>query len=87
MRCAAGIVAGDQCVLRNAAQLELVKASSVSGTTVNLTESLNFGFAAGARFRHELFWPGRMVSVEKHVVQEKPPLHWDAEFDFMEDMN
>ena len=83
---AAGIAAGDECVIRDAVRSELVRAASVSGTTVTLEEVLDFDWSAGARFRHAEFWPARLAPGTDLIV-ERPPLHFGARFDFIEDVN
>lgn len=93
---ATGLVVGDNCVLKSSTQQEVVNIASISSTTIGLTETLLYDYASGVRFRHEKYWPARLgeynnasqlVMIRKHPVQEKPPLHFDTEFVFMEDMN
>lgn len=83
-----GLSSGDQCVLRSATQMEIIKINGApSGSTVTLTESLNASFASGTRFRHEQYWPARLMDTRKHIVQEVPTLTFDVEMMFTEDMN
>ena len=90
---AAGIVANDQFILRSTTQLALVKVTGVAGTTLTIADTLDFAFVAGSRFRHEQYWPARLSAATKHqaqkyhAVQERPPLHYDVELDFVEDVN
>lgn len=83
-----GLSSGDQCIVRSATQMELIKINGApSGSTVTLTETLNFDYASGSRFRHEQYWAGRLLDNRKHVIQERPPVHFDVELLFTEDMN
>ncbi len=83
---ATGLSNGDQCILRSKDTIELVKISNISSTTITLTETLNFGYAAGSRFRAELFWPGRLLD-KKNPIIEQPIRHWGFELTFAEDVN
>lgn len=84
-----GLAIGDQCIVRNQTQLALVKVTNIVGSVVSIAETLDFSFAAGSRFRHERFYPGRLAptKLSQHVVQEKPPIFFDVEIDFFEDVN
>lgn len=83
-----GFSANDICVLRSTTQCELVKISGApSGATINLAATLNFDYANGSRFRLERYWPARVIQTSNPIIVEKPPLHFDAEFSFIEDMN
>lgn len=83
-----GLSSGDQCILKSATQQELVKINGApSGSTVTLTETLNFDFVSGSRFRHEQYWPALLLDSTKHANQERAPLHFDVELLFTEDMN
>jgi hypothetical protein len=82
-----GLAIGDQCVLRNTTALQLVKIQNIVGTTITLVETLDYIFTNGSTFRHENYWPGRLLTSVKHVIQEKPPLHFDIEMQFVEDVN
>jgi hypothetical protein len=83
------LVTGDQCILRTATQLALVKVTNISGLTLTLAETLDFAFPSGARFRHERYYPARLAptKLSQHIIQERPPLHYDVELDFFEDVN
>ena len=82
---AAGFAVGDAVFLRTATQQEPAKIAGISGSTITVTESLNFGYASGARFRHQEFWPARLLDT-KNPVREIPPLY-EVDFTFVEDWN
>lgn len=85
---ATGLVVGNQYVIRSKTNLELVKISGISGTTITLVESLNYAYATGSRFRDELYWPARLnPGDKKSPVVEVPPLHFNVSLNFMEDVN
>jgi hypothetical protein len=73
-------------VIRNLTDSELVKVLSVSGSTVNIAETLNYDFAVGDRFRSELYWPARLINRVNPII-ERPPLMFDVDLLFMEDCN
>lgn len=81
------IVAGRQYVIRSLVHAELVKVFTVdSGVQVTLVESLNHGFAAGDRFRSYEYMPARLISNANPIV-EAPPLWFDVNLSFREDVN
>lgn len=84
---ATGIVAGRQYVIRSATQLDIVRVASIDGTTLTLTESLNFDFADGDRFRTLRYWPARLADLSRNPIVERPPLMWDLQLEFIEDLN
>lgn len=82
-----GFSSGDLCILRSSTQIELVKINGApSGNTITLADTLNFDYASGSRFRHEQYMPARLLG-NQHPIQERPPLHYDFEIVFTEDMN
>lgn len=82
-----GIVAGRRYVIRSDINMEPVKVLSVdSSVQVTLTDTLNHGYGAGDRFRSEQYWPGRLVNA-RNPVREVPPLWYDVELAFIEDVN
>lgn len=83
----AGLNIGDSVVVRDSNHMEKCKIGNIVGTTITLVEALNFGYASGARFRHETYWPARLLDTRRHFVREKPPLMYDVELVFCEDMN
>ena len=82
---AAGFAVGDAVFLRTSTQQEPAKIAGISGATITLTESLNFGYAMAARVRHQEFWPARLLD-SKNPVRETPPCY-EVDFTFMEDWN
>lgn len=83
---ATGITIGDEYVLRDSLRAETVKVSNISGTTITLAETLNFDFAAGARFRYAEYWPARAVPGTL-VVRDVPPVQFSVSLDFYEDVS
>ncbi len=83
---ATGLVIGNQYILRSKDNIELVKISNIASTTITLTETLNFGYATGSRFRDELYWPGRLLDKTNPII-EQPIRHWGFELTFAEDVN
>jgi hypothetical protein len=82
-----GIDAGAQYIIRNDVHCELVKVLTVdSATQVTLVEGLNFDYSDGDRFRSEFYWPARLLDNDP-VILERPPLHYDVELSFAEDLN
>jgi hypothetical protein len=81
-----GIAVGRSYVLRDDVDVEIVKVSSIASPNVTLVEPLNVGFFSGDRFRTELYWPARL-SDTRPVLIEKPPLWYDVELRFEEDLN
>lgn len=88
----AGIVIGNQYVIRNRVQQTVVKVTNIAGTTLTLAEPLDFQFVGGSRFRDEMYWPALLYIVgtgqqaPQHAIREKPPLHFDVELVFTEDV-
>jgi hypothetical protein len=81
-----GIVAGRSYVIRNDVDVEIVKVLSVASPNITIVEPLNVGFFLGDRFRTEMYWPARL-SDNRPVIIEKPPLWYDVELRFEEDVN
>lgn len=81
-----GINTNGQYVLRSKAHMDLVKVTSVTATQVGLAESVNYAYAAGSRFRAQMFWPGKLTSIKNPII-EMPPVWWSFEIDFTEDVN
>ncbi len=77
-----GISVNKQYVIRNASRFDLVLVTNIAGSTL----TLNFAYSAGDRFRSEQYWPARLTNNANPVV-EKPPLHYDFDLQFMEDVN
>lgn len=81
-----GFASGDDCILRSATQQAKGKINGApSGSTVTLTESLDFDFTASCRFRHREYIPGRLLDYK--IIIERAPLHFDVSLIFNEDMN
>jgi len=84
---ATGVVAGKQYVLRNKTARQKVNIVSIAGApTVTITETLDFAFSAGDRFRSEMYWPGRLIDSSNPLV-EMPQVMFDLSLKFIEDMN
>lgn len=83
---AAGIIATKTYVLRNRTKLVAVQVFSIAGNVITVVDPIDFAFASGARFRSDLFWSGRIFDAKNPIV-EVPPLHYDVELDFSEDVN
>ena len=82
-----GLTAGYFCIIRSATHQELVKIASVdSGTQVTIVETLNFGYASGDRFRHEHYWPARLLN-NVNPIQKESNMSWRLALDFIEDVN
>ena len=82
----ASMILGGRYVIRNAVDLEVVEVVDLSVTTVTLKEPLQFRYFEGDRFRDEMFWPGRLMD-KNPIIIEKPPLWYDIELRFNEDVN
>ena len=82
---AAGFAVGDAVFLRTSTKQEPAKIAGISGLSITLTEGLNFPYPAGARFRHQEFWPARLLD-SKNPVRETPPCY-EVDFTFVEDWN
>jgi hypothetical protein len=83
---ATGVVAGRHYVVRNEFDAEVVKVASIASLDVTLTESLNWPFYAGDRVRAEMYWPARLAG-DRPIIIERPPLWFDVEIPFMEDLS
>lgn len=82
-----GIDAGGLYIIRSQTHMELVKVNTVdSAVQVTLAETLNHDYSTGDRFRSERYWPAQLVSNVNPII-ERPPLWYDVEFDFFEDVN
>lgn len=67
-----GISSGDQLILRSDTDIELVKVNGApAGSTVNVTETLNFAFASGSVLRHEFYWSARLQDYRRHCIIDK----------------
>lgn len=94
---ATGVVAGRQYVIRNTTDWQVIKVNSIAGApTITLVETLDFAFLAGDRFRSRQYWPGRFDKTRSasansvfkvNAVTEMPPIHFDINLQFIEDMN
>lgn len=82
-----GLTIGDAVIIRDSNHMQRTKISNIAGTTITLADTLDFAYVSGARFRHERYWPARLLDTKKHFIREMPPLMYDLEFAFMEDMN
>lgn len=83
---ATGVVVGRHYVLRNEFDVEVVKIATLVSLTAGLTEPLNFNYYAGDRFRAEHYWPARVVDDAPMLINH-PPLWFDVDMRFMEDLN
>lgn len=83
---ATGISIGDEYVIRDTVHAENIKVSNVVSTTITLAETLNFGYAAGSRFRYVEFWPAICMPGAR-LIEDLPPLHFRAFLDFIEDVS
>ena len=85
-----GLAAGDQYILRDRVHVELVQiaAGGISGNVITPEETINFGYAIGARFRDAEFWPARLAEdLSDPIIQENPPVHFNVVLPFVEDVN
>jgi hypothetical protein len=83
-----GIDVNGLYVIRSATHMETVKIDSIDAGAgqVTITETLNFDYANGSRFRSAEYWPARLVESRNPII-ENPPMFYDVELIFMEDVN
>lgn len=80
-----GLTAGDSCVIRSEIHQEPVAILSIdSGVQVTLSETLNFGYPNGSRFRHADFWPAQLID-GANPIQEESNTSWRFALRFVED--
>jgi hypothetical protein len=84
---ASGVVEGGQYVLRDNVYVQILKVDAVAGNVVTVNEPIDYAFVAGATFRDEWFWPGRIVGRAEYPVIEVPSVLWDFRLQFTEDRN
>lgn len=84
-----GVAVNGLYIVRNALSLEVVKVTALNSPgagQVTLADTLNFSYFSGDRFRSERVWPGRLLSNDNPLI-ERPPLWYDFELRFAEDVN
>lgn len=84
-----GVTVNGLYIVRNAVSLEVVKVTAINtpgAGQVTLADTLNFSYFLGDRFRSERVWPGRLLSNANPLI-ERPPLWYDVELRFAEDVN
>ena len=85
-----GLTAGDQYILRDKVHVELtqIAVGGITGNVITPEETLNFGYAIGARYRDAEYWPARLAEdLGAPIIQENPPLHFNVVLPFVEDVN